>query len=54
MAPHVPGFPAERMAPLPPGCQVVDGAEPRRSSSDLHQQGAAGSNPASPTIEAAR
>ena len=36
MAPHVPGFPAERMAPLPPGCQVVDGAEPRRSSGGLH------------------
>ena len=36
MGPHVPGFPAERMAPLPPGCQVVDGAEPCRSSGGLH------------------
>ena len=36
MAPHVPGFPAERMAPLPPGCQVVDEAAPRRSAGGLH------------------
>ena len=36
MGAHVPGFPEERMAPLPPGCEIVDEAPSSRPDGELH------------------
>ena len=36
MGAHVPGFPQERMAPLPPGCEIVDEAPSSRPDGELH------------------
>ena len=42
MGAHVPGFPEERMAPLPPGCEIVDEAPllplRRRAPPALHRR----------------
>jgi len=36
MGAHVPGFPEDRMAPLPPGCEIVDEAPSSRADGGLH------------------
>ena len=36
MGTHVPGFPEDRMAPLPPGCEIVDEAPSSRADGGLH------------------
>ena len=36
MGAHVPGFPEDRMASLPPGCEIVDEAPSSRADGGLH------------------